>query len=51
VVGLLLGRVRGNGTTLDPGAYVERPGLDDRLADAGADVAGVRRMLRLTAAS
>jgi hypothetical protein len=45
VVGLLLGRVRSNGTALDPGAYVERDGLDERLAAAGADVAGVRRML------
>lgn len=49
IVGLLLGRVSRCGTTLDPGRYVEREGLDERIAAAGADVDGVRRLLRLEA--
>ena len=37
------------GTAPDPGRYRERLGLDDRLAEAGADpdeIAGIRRALR-----
>lgn len=40
----LLARI---GTAAEPGRYLERPGLDERLAAAGADVGAVRRMLRL----
>jgi hypothetical protein len=30
-------------------AYLERPGLDDRIREAGADPAAVRRLLRVPA--
>lgn len=43
--GQLLGLIRGNGCALDPGRYIEKPGLDERIAAAGQDVAAVRRML------
>lgn len=46
LVGSLVRRI---GTAIDPGKYVERPGLDDRIREAGADPACVRRMLRLPA--
>lgn len=45
--GDIVGILERIGTAIDPGPYVERPGLDDRLRDAGADVLGVRRMLGL----
>jgi hypothetical protein len=35
------------GTAVDPGHYIERPGLNARITEAGADPACVRRMLRL----
>lgn len=41
---------RGAGTMIEPGRYVERPGLDERIGAAGQDVAGVRRMLASTGA-
>lgn len=47
IVGLLLGRVSRCGTSLDPGRYVERAGLDERIVAAGGDVAAVRRLLRV----
>lgn len=46
LVGSLVERI---GTALDPGRYLERPGLDERIGFAGADVAGVRRMLGVRA--
>jgi hypothetical protein len=39
--------VRRIGTAVDPGPYLERPGLDERIAGAGADVGQVRRLLRV----
>jgi hypothetical protein len=33
------------GTAVDFGPYIEKPGLDDRIAAAGADIASVRCML------
>lgn len=43
--GALVGLVARIGTAPDPGHYRERPGLDDRILAAGADVAAVRRLL------
>lgn len=42
LVGSLVERI---GTARDPGRYIEKPGLDERIAGAGANVAGVRRLL------
>ena len=53
-----VGGYRGTGTSLDPGHYRERPGLDERLAASitadrpsmvEAQLAGIRRMLTRTA--